>query len=116
MASFAMQLGRRYPTPLFWNNTREHKVFGPYILQEVERQVCVVRMNLRIARSRQKSNADLRRRGLNFEDFVYLKVSPMRGLRCFMVRVELAPRFIGSFKITEKREDKFKAELLKFLF
>jgi hypothetical protein len=59
MASFAMQLGRRYPTPLFWNKTREHKVFGPYILQEVERQVRVVRMNLRIARSRQKSKCHL---------------------------------------------------------
>jgi hypothetical protein len=36
-------------------------------------------------------------------DFVYLKVSPMRGFRRFKVRGKLAPRFIGSFKITEKR-------------
>jgi hypothetical protein len=34
---------------------------------------------------------------------VYLKVSPMRDLRCFKVRGKLAPRFIGLFKITEKR-------------
>jgi hypothetical protein len=34
---------------------------------------------------------------------VYLKVSPMRGLRCFKVRGKLAPRFIRPFKITEKR-------------
>jgi hypothetical protein len=34
---------------------------------------------------------------------VYLKVSPMRGLRCFKVRGKLTPRFIGPFKITEKR-------------
>jgi hypothetical protein len=27
----------------------------------------------------------------------------MRGLRCFKVRGKLAPRFIGSFKILEKR-------------
>jgi hypothetical protein len=40
----------------------------------------------------------------------------MRDLRCFKVRVELAPRFIGLFKIAEEREDKFKAEFLKFLF
>jgi hypothetical protein len=37
------------------------------------------------------------------EDFVYLKVSPMRGLRHFKVRGKLAPRFIGPFKILEKR-------------
>jgi hypothetical protein len=42
---------------------------------------------------------------LSFEirDFVYLKVSPMRGLRRFKVRGKLTPRFIGPFKITEKR-------------
>jgi hypothetical protein len=31
------------------------------------------------------------------------KVSPMRGLRRFKVRGKLAPRFIGPFKILEKR-------------
>jgi hypothetical protein len=34
---------------------------------------------------------------------VYLKVSPIRGLRRFKVRGKLAPRFIGPFKILEKR-------------
>jgi hypothetical protein len=34
---------------------------------------------------------------------VYLKVSAMRGLRCFKVRGKLAPRFMGPFKIMEKR-------------
>jgi hypothetical protein len=45
------------------------------------------------------------RRELSFEvgDFVYLKVSPMRGLRRFKVWGKLAPRFIGPFKILEKR-------------
>jgi hypothetical protein len=42
---------------------------------------------------------------LSFEvgDFVYLKVSLMRGLRYFKVRGKLTPRFIGPFKIIEKR-------------
>jgi hypothetical protein len=34
---------------------------------------------------------------------VYLNVSPLRGLRCFKVRGKLPPRFIGPFKILEKR-------------
>jgi hypothetical protein len=34
---------------------------------------------------------------------VYLKVSPMRGLRRFNVLGKLAPRFIGPFQILEKR-------------
>jgi hypothetical protein len=80
-------------------------VFGPDILQEAEKQVCMVREKLRVTQSRQKSYANHRRRELSFEvrDFVYLKVSPMRGLRRFNVRGKLALRFIGSFKILEKR-------------
>jgi hypothetical protein len=74
-------------------------------LQEAKKQVRMVRENLRVAQSRQKSYADYRRRELSFEvgDFVYLKVSPMRGLHHFKVRGKLAPWFIGPFKILEKR-------------
>jgi hypothetical protein len=90
---------------LFWNETGEQKVFGPDILEEAEKQVRMVKENLRVAQSRQKSYADHRRRELSFDvgDFVYLKVSPMRGLSRFKVRGKLAPRFIGPFKILEKR-------------
>jgi hypothetical protein len=65
----------------------------------------MVRENLHIAQSRQKSYADHRRRELSFEvgDFIYLKVSPMRGLRHFKVQGNLAPRFIRPFKILEKK-------------
>jgi hypothetical protein len=105
MAPFEMLYGRRCRTPLFWNETGEQKVFGPDILEEVEKQVRMVRENLRVTQSRQKSYADHRRRELSFEvgDFIYLKVSPMRGLRRFKVRGKFAPRFIGPFKILEKR-------------
>jgi hypothetical protein len=70
---------------LFWSETEERKVFGPDILQEAEKQVRMVRENLRVTQSRQKRYADHRRWELSFEvgDFVYLKVSPMRGLRRF---------------------------------
>jgi hypothetical protein len=87
MAPFEMLYGRRCRTPLFRNEIGERKVFGPNILQAAEKQVRMVRENLRVAQSRQKSYADHRRRELSFEvgDFVYLKVSPMRGLRHFKV-------------------------------
>jgi hypothetical protein len=41
--------------------------------------------------------------GFEVGDFVYLKVSPMRGLCRFKIRGKLTPRFIGPFKIMEKR-------------
>jgi hypothetical protein len=35
-------------------------------------------------------------------DYVYLKVSPIRGLRRFKVKGKLSPRIIGPFKILER--------------
>jgi hypothetical protein len=99
MASFEMLYGRRCRTPLFWSETGEQKIFGPDMLQEAEKQVRMVRENLRVVQSRRNSYVDHRRRELSFEfgDFMYLKVSAMRGLRHFKVRGKLAPRFIGPF-------------------
>jgi hypothetical protein len=67
--------------------------------------VQIIRENLKTAQSRQKSYADNRRRELMFEvgDFVYLKVSPMRGLKRFKVKGKLSPRYIGPFKIVKEK-------------
>jgi hypothetical protein len=65
----------------------------------------MVRESLKVGQTRQKSYADERRRDLSFEvgDFVYLKVSPMRGTRRFKVKGKLAPRFVGPFKIIDRK-------------
>jgi hypothetical protein len=82
MAPFEVLYGRRCRTPLFWSEVGEWKVFGPDVLQEAEKQVHIVRENLRVVQSRQRSYIDHRKRELIFEvgDFVYLKVSPMSVL------------------------------------
>jgi transposase InsO family protein len=82
MAPIEMLYGRRCRTPVFWNETEERQVFEPDIIQDTEKQVHIVRENLKVSQSRQKSYAGHRRRDLIFEvgDFLYLKVSPMRGL------------------------------------
>jgi hypothetical protein len=105
MAPFEMLYGHRCQTLLFRNETRKQNVFRPYILHEAEKQIHMVRENLRVTQSREKSYDDHKRRELSFEvgDFVYLKVSPITGLRRFMVEGKLMPRFIGPFKILEKR-------------
>jgi hypothetical protein len=36
-------------------------------------------------------------------DFVYLRVSPMRGMKRFKVNGKLSPRYIGPFKILERK-------------
>ncbi|WVZ75607.1 hypothetical protein U9M48_023645 [Paspalum notatum var. saurae] len=93
---FEALYSKRYRTPLFWNQNGEKQVFGPDIIQDAEQQLRIVRENLRVAQSR---------RDLNFkvDDQVYLKVSPMRGIYIFNMKGKLAPRYIESFKILEKK-------------
>jgi exosome complex RNA-binding protein Rrp4 len=82
----------------------ETQVFEPDVLSNAEKQVRMIRDNLKIAQSRQKSYADTRRRELVFEagDYVYLKVSPMRSVKRFNMKGKLAPRYIEPFKIIER--------------
>ncbi|WVZ97374.1 hypothetical protein U9M48_042916 [Paspalum notatum var. saurae] len=84
---FEALYGKRCRTPLFWNQTGEK--------QE----------NLRAAQSKQRSYADVRRSDLSFkvDDHVYLKVSPMRGIGRFNMKGKLALRYIGPFKVLEKK-------------
>jgi hypothetical protein len=105
MTPFEFLYGRKYRIPLFWNEPGENQIFGPDILREAERQVQMVRENLKLAQSRQKNYTDNRRRELRFQvgNFVYLKVSPMKGLCCFKIRGKLAPRYVGPFKILEQK-------------
>jgi hypothetical protein len=79
-------------------------LFGTYIIKEAERQVQIIRENLGIAQSRQKSYADGKRRDVSFQegDYVYLNVSSIRGLRRFKVKGKLSPRFIGPFQILQQ--------------
>ncbi|WVZ49077.1 hypothetical protein U9M48_000458 [Paspalum notatum var. saurae] len=105
MSPFQALYGRRCRTPLHWDQPGEKQLFGPGIIEDAERQVRMIRENLRIAQTRRKSYADNRRRDLEFAvgDYVYLKVSPIRGLRRFKVKGKLAPRYIGPFKIIDRK-------------
>jgi hypothetical protein len=99
---------------LFWSQTGESQVFGLEVLKDVEKQVQMVHESLKVAQSRQKSYGYKRRRDLSFEigDFVYLKVSPMRGTRRFWVKGKLALRYLEPFKIIDlKGEVAYQLEL-----
>src|SRR4051812_32635751 len=105
MAPFEVLYGRKCRTPLNWSETGEGLVFGPDILREAEEQVQLVKERLKTAKSRQKSYADSRRRDMSFRigDHVYLRVTPLKGAQRFHIRGKLAPRYIGPFKITDRR-------------
>jgi hypothetical protein len=73
---------------------------------EAEEKVKQIQANILAAQSRQKSYTDKRRNPLEFEvgDHVYLRVSPMKGLRRFGIKEKLAPCYIGLYPILEKYE------------
>jgi hypothetical protein len=74
------------------------------MVKDMEEKVQRIIYNLKEAQARQKSYADKRRKPLYFqvEDYVYLKVSPMKGVSRFRVKGKLAPRYIGHFPILEQ--------------
>jgi hypothetical protein len=114
MAPFEALYGQQCRTLLFWSQTEESQLFGLKVLKDAERQVQMIKQCLKIAQSHQKSYADKRRRDLSFEmdDFVYLKVPPMRGTRRFKVKGKLAPRYVGPFQILDhKGEVAYQLEL-----
>jgi hypothetical protein len=84
-----------------WSNAGERTLKGPAFIKEAEAKVALIRKKLLEAQSRQKSYADNRRRELSFEegDFVYLKVSPMHGVKRFQVKGKLALQFVGPYPI-----------------
>jgi hypothetical protein len=101
MSPFEALYGRKCQTPLMWSNVGEKALEGPAFVKKAEKKVALIRRRLLEAQSWQKSYADNRQRELRFEegDFVYLKVSPMCGVRRFQVKGKLAPRFVGPYPI-----------------
>ena len=78
--------------------------FGPEFIKEAREKVSIICSHLKAGQSRQKAYTDKRRRPLEFVagDYVYLKVSPMRGLHLFGMHGKLAPRYVGPYKILKQ--------------
>jgi hypothetical protein len=104
MAPFEMLYGRRCHTPLNWIEPGEKVIFGPDLMKEAKVTIRHIQDNLKAAKSQQETYANMRRRPLEFEDgnHVYLRVSPMNGVKRFGVNRKLAPRYIRLFPSLEK--------------
>jgi hypothetical protein len=79
-------------------------IFGPDIVEEAKSIVRHIQENLKAAKSCHETYANKRHRPLEFEvgNHVYLRVSPMKGVKRFGVKGKLAPHYIGPFPILKK--------------
>ncbi|XP_060170518.1 uncharacterized protein LOC132601455 [Lycium barbarum] len=100
MAPFEALYGRRCRSPIRWFEVGEAELLGPDLVYQAMEKVKLIQEHLKTAQSRQKSYSGMRRRDLEFQvdDWVFLKVSPMKGIMRFGKKRKLSPRYIGPYK------------------
>ena len=88
---------------MLWDEVGDRQLFGPDLIKEFEEKVRLIRDRLKVSQSRHKSYANSKRKETVYKvgDIVYLRVSPLRGVKRFGVKGKLAPRFVGPYKVLE---------------
>ncbi|WMV24393.1 hypothetical protein MTR67_017778, partial [Solanum verrucosum] len=104
MAPYEALYGRRCRSLIGWFEVGEAQLIGPDLVHQAMEKEKVIQERLKMAQSRQKSYTDVRRRALEFEvdDWVYLKVSPMKGVMRFGKKGKLSARYIGPYRIVKR--------------
>ena len=84
----------------------EKQIEGPDMIKETSEKVPLIQKRLRTAFSRQRSYADLKRRDVQFNEggHVFLKISPMKGVKRFSKKEKLVPRYVGLYLILDRVE------------
>ncbi|CAN6686002.1 unnamed protein product [Malus baccata var. baccata] len=104
MSPFEALYGKSCRTPLCWSEVGERHLVGLEIVDETTQNVQVIKTNLKAAQDRQKSlaNKHATDRVYKIGDWVFLKLSPWRGVVRFEKKGKLSPRYIGPYQITEQ--------------
>ncbi|GJW29005.1 putative reverse transcriptase domain-containing protein [Tanacetum coccineum] len=76
-APFEALYGRKCRSPVIWTEVGESQLIGPEIVQETTEKIVQIRERLKMARSRQKSYADKRRKSLEFKFEIVECVGPV---------------------------------------
>ncbi|GJV28806.1 putative reverse transcriptase domain-containing protein [Tanacetum coccineum] len=79
---FEALYSRKCRSPVCWAEVRKAQLTGPEIIHKTTEKIFKIRDRMQVARDRQKSYADQRRRPLEFKvgDKVMLKVAPWKGV------------------------------------
>ncbi|WMV14121.1 hypothetical protein MTR67_007506 [Solanum verrucosum] len=102
MAPFGALYSRRCRSPICLFEVAEVSLIGPELVHKTMEKVRLIIERLKMTQSRHKSYADVRRRDLEFDvnDWVYLKISPMKGVMRFGKKGKLSPHY-GSISNVE---------------
>ncbi|XP_070667994.1 uncharacterized protein [Malus domestica] len=82
----------------------ERVLVGLEIVDEMIRNIEVIKANLKVTQDRQNSIADRHSTDRVYEvgDWVFLKLSPWKGVVRFGKKGKLSPRYIGPYQIVER--------------
>ncbi|GJZ83680.1 putative reverse transcriptase domain-containing protein [Tanacetum coccineum] len=103
---FEALYGQKCRSPVCWAKVGDVQLTSQEIVQETtEKVIQVKKKRIQAAHDRQKSYADLKHKPMEFQvgDRVMLKVSPWKGVVCFSKQGKLNPRYVGPFKVLEKK-------------
>ncbi|GJS72995.1 putative reverse transcriptase domain-containing protein [Tanacetum coccineum] len=87
-ALFKELYGRKCRSPICWAKVGDVQLTGLEIIHETTKKIVQIQQRLQVARDRQRSYANVRRKPLEFQvgDRVMLKVSPRKGVIRFRKR------------------------------
>ncbi|XP_075111346.1 uncharacterized protein LOC107794075 [Nicotiana tabacum] len=104
MAPFEALYRRRCRSPIGWFEVGEAELVGLDLMHQAMEKVKIIQGRMKAAQSRQKSYANIRRRKLEFQvdDWVLLRVSPMKGVMRFGKKGKLSPRYVRPYRVTQR--------------
>ncbi|XP_057993076.1 uncharacterized protein LOC131174053 [Hevea brasiliensis] len=93
MAPYEALYGRKYRSPLCWTEAEEARVHELDLVQYTS--------EMRV-QAKELCRSEAKEVEFAVDDFVFLKVSPTKGVITFGKKGKLAPRYIGPFEITNR--------------
>ncbi|XP_028555345.1 uncharacterized protein LOC114580822 [Dendrobium catenatum] len=93
-------------TPLTLTEVEDRQVMSLTFVDETVMKINLIKERLKAAQDRQQKYYNQKHRFVEFQvgDFVYVKVSPMKGVSRFSRMSKLSPMYVGPFEIIERIE------------
>ena len=104
MAPFEALYGRPCRTLICWTEASDSALLTTDMVKVMTEKIALIIERFKTTHNRQASYVDPKRRHVEFTvgDFMYLKVSPIKGVKRFGKKGKLALRYIGPFEIESR--------------